>query len=163
ATYYATELALRALVAAGFLDPAHLGPLVFGKLVLRGPLFLVTAFLWGLAFGLVGFYAVRPVAAIMNVFPVFAALALGGAATWAMTGLRDFHPSALAGGAVVDPNTGAGRAIVTMIQVIASFFCGAALSSPEWGAASRDSRDVRLGGLVGVFCGASILAILGLL
>jgi cytosine permease len=163
ATSYATEFALRALVAGGFLDGSHLGSLVLGRLVLRSAVFLLTAFLWGLAFGLVGVYAVRPVAAIMNVFPVFAAFALGGSAAWAMAGLRDFQPAALGGGVAIDASAGAGRAVVTMIQVIVSFFCGAALSVPEWGAASRDARDVRLGGLVGVFCGAAILAILGLL
>jgi cytosine permease len=163
ASYYATDLALRGLVASGFLDAAHLAATTVGGLSVRGPLFLVTSLLWGLAYGIVGVYAVRPVAAIMTVFPLFPALVLGAATVWAIGGLNEFDPSSMAADANLAATPTPGLACATMIQLIFSFFATAALSSPEWGAASRDPRDVRLGGLVGVFCGATILAILGLL
>jgi cytosine permease len=163
ATYYATDFALRGLVAIGLLDAGHIASSSVGGLSVRGPLFLGTAFVWGLAFAMSGYYALRPISAIMAIFPVFPALTLALATGWAFSGLADFRPSAM-GATVGEPaRTDSVFAFGLMIQLIFGFFATAATTAAEWGAGSRDARDVRLGGIVGVMCGATILAILSLL
>ena len=155
-TYYATESTLRGLAAMRLLDPSHLMPIVHGGIEHNGPLFLGTALLWGLAFAFVGQFAVRLVEAIMTVFPAFPAMVLAAATAKAV---YDLPPTGLSAG---DPG-GGWIAFALGMQLVLGFFAAAAPMAAEWGAASRDARDVRLGGLVGVAFAAAILAVLGLL
>ena len=98
ATYYATELTLRGLVAGRLLDPRHLAPVALGGLTLKSPLFLVTSLFWSYAAALVGYYLVGVIAALMKVFPVFMALSLMLAALLTLGGVTADRPPLDRGG-----------------------------------------------------------------
>ncbi len=163
ALFYATDLAFRTLSEFGLLDPGHLRPIVWRDFPLAGPLFLWVAFSWSIASALIGTLAFRLVAAVMAGYQAFPALALGLVAVWAMPWAGGFRPWP------VDPVTaepvqnGGWTAFTTMIQMVFGFFATQGAMAADWGAASRDARDVRMGGLVGVACSSFVLASLGLL
>ena len=163
ATYYATELTLRGLVAGRLLDPRHLAPVAIGGLTLKSPLFLVTSLFWSYAAALVGYYLVGVIAALMKVFPVFMALSLVLATLLTLGGITADRPP------VVEPAGGGSvafdglRAFALMIQLVFGFFATAGAASADWGAVARDPGDVRRVGWVGVALASWIVATLALL
>jgi len=161
-TFYATDYMLRGLVACRLIDPAALEPIVRGGLTLGGLAFLATALAWTLIFAAIGRWVVRFIAAIMIVYPILPALALGAAMTWNLDGLSRYEPPGLDPATALPIADAGPRAARAMIQWAFAFFATAGASAADWGAASRDGRDVRLGGLVGVALAATILAILPL-
>ena len=161
-TFYATDFMFRGLVACRLVDPRVLEPIPWRGLELGSPAFLATALAWALIFAAIGRWMVRFIAAIMIVYPVLPALALGAAMLGNLGGLARFEPTGL-DPATARPIADAGpQAARAMIQWTFAFFATAGAAAADWGAASRDRRDVRLGGLVGVALAATVLAILAL-
>jgi len=160
---YGVEATLRGLAALGLVGAPTLRPWVVGGVVLRSPAWIATGAFWAIAAALIGHWLSRLIAALMNIYPVFLAIALGGLMVWALPGLREFRPSGLdpwTGLAVAEPEL---TAALRVIQYALAFFGTAALAAADWGAASRDGRDVRLGGLVGVGFAAFLIAAVGLI
>ncbi len=154
---YATQWSLSGLAALDMLDPKQLETAHRGASFQPRPLFLFVAAVWSLTSAVIGILAVRLVAAIMLVYPIFAAIALGLALLWAI-------PTAGLGPIAARPFEGGGwRAIATMAQLMFGFLAANALASADWGAASNSPRDARLGGLVGVMLAGPIVATVGLL
>ncbi len=162
ATYYATDFTLKGLAVGRLIDPRLLDPIAWRGVGLRSPLFLSTALAWTFAFASVGAWAVRLIEAIMRVFPVFPALLLGAAMVWGLGGLENFAPTGFDPVTAEPVENGGPRAALTMIQLVFAFFATAGAAAADWGAAARDRRDVRLGGLVGVAMGATVLAVVAL-
>jgi cytosine permease len=163
ALHYGVDFTFRGLEALRVLDPRHLRPWAVGGLTLRGPLFLAVSAAWSVMVGLIGVWAVRLIGALMNIAPVFPAMILGGAMVWALPGLSQYRPTGIdpaTGTAVPDGET---FACLLMIQLIFGFTATAGAAAVDWGAASRDARDVRLGGLVGVAFAPFVLATIALL
>ena len=161
-TFYATDYMLRGLVACRLIDPGALEPIARGGLTLGSRIFLATALAWTLIFAAIGRWVVRFIAAIMIVYPILPALALGAAMTWNLGGLARYEPPGLDPATALPIADAGPRAARAMIQWAFAFFATAGAAAADWGAASRDARDVRLGGLVGVALAATILAILPL-
>ncbi|HEV3121544.1 MAG TPA: purine-cytosine permease-like transporter, partial [Isosphaeraceae bacterium] len=156
--YAAADVALRGLVSCHLIAPASLEPMRVGGMRLESPLFLFVMLFWSLSAATLGVRLVRIVAAVLKGYAVFPALVLGGLMIWALPGLGQFAPLR------IDPLTaepiarGARWAFLMMIQLVAAFFTLSGASAADWGAVSRDTRDVRMGGLVGVFLASWILA-----
>jgi cytosine permease len=163
AIFYAIELSFRALVAFGLLGRGHLEPISWHGWTLAGPLFLWVAAVWSLCSALIGTLTVRLVSAVMAGYQAFPALVLALAALWAFPAARNFVPLGF------DPRSGAASdapaldAALLMVQLVFGFFATHGALAVDWGMASRDRRDVRLGGWVGVALASVVLATLGLL
>lgn len=147
--YLATELILEGLAACRLLDPRVLHPLALGRRTIPSPLFLIVSAFWCCWAGLVGAYLVRVIAALMRVFPVFPAAMLGLAMVLTINGAVDYLVAAPALAQPLLRGPGL-AAFLTMIQLVFGFFATAGLAAADWGAVSREARDVRLGGFVGV-------------
>ncbi|HWE36762.1 MAG TPA: purine-cytosine permease-like transporter [Isosphaeraceae bacterium] len=167
ATAYATDFCLRGLVAAGLIAPEALRPLVYRGWSTPGSLFLVTAACWCAAIAPVGHVFMRWIGALMHVYPVFLAAMLAATMIWALAGLAS--GVAIPFPLPYDPRTaepivrGGPRAFATMIQLVFGFTATTGLIAVDWGAASREARDVRLGGLIGVGFTPAIVATLALM
>ena len=160
---FGVESTLRGLASLGMVGPSVLAPWAVGGRVLRSPTWLATGAFWAVAAALIGHWLSRLIAALMNIYPAFLALALGGLMVWSLPGLAAFRPSGLdprTGLSMAEPEVTAG---LRVLQYAFAFFGLAALAAPDWGAASRDGRDVRLGGLVGVGSAAFLLAAIALI
>ena len=163
AMWYATALLLEGFAATGLIAPGALTTWRFGPFELQSPTFLGLSLIWGVMVAGVGALFVRLVAALNRVFPLFPALAIGGAMLLLVGGVAEFRP----GG--VDPTTGLAASMpgpqsaAAMIQIVFAFTATAGAAAVDWGAASRDARDVRLGGVVGVAVAPAILATVALL
>ncbi len=159
---FATDYGLRALVSCGLLDPKHIPASIDGRIGPPGPLFLATAIVWSLCSAVIGTVAIRLVAAVMSIYPIFPALALGGTLVWVMIPWV-MHTG---GPGPIDPvpwSQGGGRSVVTMIQIVFGFLATYGLIAADWGAATKSRGDVRTGGLVGITLATPILACLSLL
>ncbi|WP_422927060.1 purine-cytosine permease-like transporter [Singulisphaera sp. PoT] len=162
--HYATSWSLQGLVSIGLL-PAHaLQPVVLDSMKLPSILFLITSLTWLYAAALVGRYLLRVILALMNVYPVFPALSLGLATLVTLKGAMG-TPIGEGIQPVLAPLNPQGRleAFTLVIQWIFGFFACSATAAADWGATSRSPKDVRIGGLVGVFMASWIVATLGLL
>lgn len=163
ATYYAVELTFDGLVAVHLLDPRYLKPVSLGPVTMKSPLFLITTLTWSYAAAAVGAYLVRVIAALMKVFPIFPASMLAMAMIFSLKGLKSFVPTG------VDPETGLApdhpgiTAMIMVIQLVFGFFATAGVASADWGAVSREKRDVTRGGWVGVAFASWIIATLAFL
>lgn len=158
---YATELTLRALAAAGLIDPARIAPLSIGSIAIESPVFLVTSLLWAIAAALIGTLALKLIAAVMGIYPVFPALAIGAVAAISMRGLAFSPYLRMAPSATSVPS--AWLAATTMIQIVFGYFATAGTASAEYGTVARDRRDVFLGGFVGIAIASCVVATLALL
>jgi cytosine permease len=159
---YAIDFTFRGLVVLRLLDGRHLQFWTVGTFTVRSPLFLITAAVWSVATALIGVWAVRLISALMNVYPVFPALALAGAMLWALPGLSNYQPPGIDLITAEVVSNGEVQAFAMTIQLIVGFFATAGVAAVDWGAASRDARDVRVGGLVGVAFAAFLLATIAL-
>jgi cytosine permease len=159
AVSYATDFTLRGLVSARLLSPRFVLPLTLAGRSFPSALFLVTAVVWSAASSLVALRFVRWVGAIMYVFPILPALVLGGVMLWSLAGLAAQPPPAPE---VEAPPELRIQAFLVAIQFVCAFFATAGAASVDWGAASRDKRDVFLGGVVGIAFAVTIVAALAL-
>jgi cytosine permease len=165
ATWYATELTFEGLVSCQLMQPRWLEPVHLGGLILPNPLFLFTSLAWSFAAAMVGHYLVQIISALMNVYPIFMALALAAAVGSTLGGLPRFQTPEPAGAtAAMGPIPGAALdAFGMMVELVFAFFATAGALSADWGAVSRTKRDVQLGGWVGVTFAAWTVATLALL
>ena len=158
---YATELTLRALAAAGLIDPARIASWTIGSIAIESPVFLVTSLLWAIAAALIGTLALKLIAAVMSVYPVFPALAIGAVAAISMRGLA-FSPYLRMAPSATSVSS-AWLAATTMIQIVFGYFATAGTASAEYGTVARNRRDVFLGGFVGIAIASCVVATLALL
>jgi cytosine permease len=165
ATWYATELTFEGLVSCRLLHPRWLEPMHLGGLVLPNPLFLFTSLAWSFAAAMVGHYLVQIISVLMNIYPVFMAIMLAAAVGVTLSDVPRFRPPGPdAAAAAVVPMRAAGiHAFGMMIELVFGFFATAGALAADWGAVSRTTRDVRLGGWVGVVFAAWTVATLALL
>lgn len=128
-------MSVNAFVATAFLLTA------FGSKAGPGSLpFGVIAAVWALALGYVGAKGIQYVARFalfLNVIPLIMILVVFTQNVAGVTGYTPAHPS---------PYTG----FMTMIQIVVGFFATAGAAGADFGMNSRDARDVRWGGLVGI-------------
>lgn len=163
-TRYAASWSLQGLVSLGLLNPHSMQPLILGASTLPSIVFLITSVTWMFAAALVGNYLVRVIIALMNVYPIFPAFALGLVTLIALKGTAG-QPAGVNAPPMLMASTPQGglEAFMLVVQWIFGFFACSATAAADWGAISRSPKDVRLGGLVGVFFAAWIVATLGLL
>lgn len=170
ATLYAVDWAFQGLSLCGLVNLKAIEPwkLRMGGgagpvLELRSPLVLVTSLVWIYAAALTGQFLVKIIAALMKIYPIFPALMLALAMILTIGGLPSFRPLE------IDPATsapvvdGGPRAFLMMIQLIFGYFAIAGAVAADFGAVSRTTRDVRLGGWIGVALAAWTVATLSLL
>lgn len=170
ATLYAVDWAFQGLSLCGLVNVKWLKPMTIPLgagtspvLELRSPLVLITSLVWIYAAALTGHFLVRIIAALMKIYPIFPALMLALAVILTLRGLPSFQPletDPATSAPVVD---GGPRAFLMMIQMIFGFFAIAGTVAADFGAASRTTRDVRLGGWIGVAVASWTVATLSLL
>jgi cytosine/uracil/thiamine/allantoin permease len=163
ALHYAIELTFGALVTLKLLDARHLEPAVWAGARVPGALYLWVAAAWSIASALIGTLAFRLVAAVMAGYQAFPALALGLVTVWALPSARDFVARAEDPVSAQVSDRPALYALFWMVQLVCGFFASHAALGADWGKASRDRKDVELGGWVGIALASTALAVLGLL
>lgn len=163
ALYYAIDLTGRALAAYGLLDFGQLMPVDLGGRAVSSPLFLWMALAWSIASALIGTIAFRLVAAVMAGYQPFVALGIGLVAAWSLSGAPGYQAPGLdlsTGTLAIDP---APQAFWMALQLVFGYTATFGLLAADWGAASRDSDDVRWGGFVGVALASVVLGTLAVL
>jgi cytosine/uracil/thiamine/allantoin permease len=151
---YAADLSLRGLALLGILGPEDLEPAQLGGIRLGGGwAYLATTLIWMPTAGVLGPLLGHLVAAVLRAYVVAPAALLGLTMLWALGGLS---------GGVPPPRWDSPAAPLTMIQLVFGFFATFGAAAADWGAASRDRRDVRLGGAVGVALASTIIAAVAL-
>jgi hypothetical protein len=144
---YAAELTLGSFAGMGLLEPDVIDGLGAGAATagtaLRGPVYLMTTLLWMASALAVGRLLWPIVAAVLYAYQPFPALALGGLMLWALGGIA-------AGGWPGPSRNQTGAGMRLMVQLVFAYAASAGVLAADWGAGSRDRRDVRLGGLVGL-------------
>ena len=90
-------------------------------------------------------------------------MVLAGVVLWAIPGAGLFRPLGF-DPVLAEPVPNAwNAAFLTMVQMVFGFFASHGVMSADWGAASRDETDVRVGGFVGVTVASTVMAMLALL
>jgi len=159
--WYGVTFTLGGLADLGLIAPRDLAPLESRGVRVESPLFLVVSLVWSAAVALTATYLSGVIAALNRIFPIFPALMLGLAMMVTLGGLAGFRAPGPGG---VDAAWSAGwLTFGAMIQLTCSYFATAGAASADWGAASRDARDVRVGGLVGVVVAPVVLGTIALL
>jgi cytosine permease len=163
---YAVELTFQGLVLVGLVEPGALRLTKLNGATLKSPLYLTTALVWAIITALISTRFTRWIAYLMQFFPIFPAMAIGGAMMAMMVGLRTFQPSG------VDPATPAAalpaldasiRAFLLTLQWVFAFSAMGGLMGADWGAGSVDAKDVKVGGWVGVGLAPVIISALALI
>jgi cytosine permease len=161
AVHYAVEFNLRGLRSAGLIDPEELMPASGGGRIHESTVYAASVLLWGIASALVATRFIRWIAALMVVYPIFLAMALGGAMAWSIPGLPLYQEAA------ADPALLATwaewPAFWSMTQLVFGFSAMVCAQSTNWGASLRGPRDVVLAGVVGVGLASTILASIAVL
>ena len=163
---YAIELTFQGLVVLGLVDPRSLRPTRMGGATLKSPLYLAAALAWSIAAALVGIRFVRWIGFLMQFFPIFPAVLLGGAMLAMMLGLRSFHPTGidpLMPSVVVPEGEAALRAFLLTLQWVFAFSAMAGVMGADWGSGSIGPRDVKVGGWVGMAFAPAIVSSLALI
>ena len=163
---YAIELTFQGLVVGGLVDPRSLRPTRMGGATLKSPLYLSTALFWAVATALVSLRFIRWIAYLMQFFPIFPAVLLGGAMLATMGGLPSFHPTGvdpLMPLAVVPEGTAGLRALLLTLQWVFSFSAMAGVMGADWGSGTTGSKDVKVGGWVGMAFAPMIVSALALI
>jgi cytosine permease len=160
--WFASALALaadygaRGLLCWNLLTPSEIADWSLGGLTLKAPPILFETICWGLFAAVMGTLAVRIVSAVMYTYPVFPAIALGYALVATLPGLGR---SAIEPIVMPEPSLDARLVgFLAMVQLVTGFFAPSGLLAADWGAVSRDARDIRLGGLCGVALASAVLA-----
>lgn len=151
---YAANLSLRALALLGLIGPDALLPARPGGPWGGGTIYLATLLVWMPTAAVLGPILVHLVAAVLSVYIVLPAVVLGATMVWSLDGLKSAPLSPGGGSAYL------GAALA--VQMIFGYFAPAGATAADWGAASRDTRDVRLGGYVGVAMASIIIAAIAL-
>jgi hypothetical protein len=147
AIFYSVKLTLLGLVALDLIGAAEVGPWRVGGLTLESPLFLVAAAFWTFIIASAnGLRLVGVIAALMKVYAPVACLLLILLAAWTL-----FHPAAASVETAVEPAWGPSSP--RAVQLVFGYFAYAALMGVEWGAASRERRDVEVGQWLGIVAG----------
>lgn len=162
---YAVDLTFEGLAIGRLVDPRSLRPVLVSGAPMKPPLVLATALFWCVATALVSLKFVRWIAFLMQFFPIFPAILLGGSMLAMLGGLRDFVPSG------VDPRTsamipeaeGSGMAFLLTLQWVFAFAALSGLVGADWGSGSTSPRDVRLGGWVGLALAPAVVSALALI
>jgi cytosine permease len=161
AVHYAVEFNLRGLLVAGLIDPEEMMPSGGGGRIHESTVYAASVLLWGIASALVATRFIRWIAALMVVYPIFIAMALGGAMAWSIPGLPVYQEAA------ADPALQATwakwPAFWSMTQLVFGFSAMVCAQSVNWGASLRGPRDVVLAGVVGVGLASTILASIAVL
>ena len=163
---YAIELTFQGLVMTGMIEPRMLRPTQIGGSSIKSPLYLATALFWAVATALVSLRFVRWIAYLMQFFPIFPALMIGGAMMATLTGLRSFQPTGfdpLAPSVLVPESEGHLRAFLLTLQWVFAFSAMSGVMGADWGSGSISSRDVRIGGWVGIALAPAIVSALALI
>jgi cytosine permease len=139
ATFYSAKLVLEGLELE-----RHTMTVFDPELKLRGfsVLFVVVAAAWGYIFAFIGALGVKYVARMSQFFPIVPIVMLIVAAVSGASGIGKFEPNA------EHINTAA--TIGLMIQMVVGFFATAGAAGVDFGTAARNSKDVSLGGLLGI-------------
>ena len=163
---YAIELTFQGLVLLGLVGPGPLRPTRTGRAILKSPLYLAVALAWSVITALISLRFTRWIAYLMQFFPIFPAVAIGGAMMAMMLGLRTFEPTGIdptAPGVVLPAGEASLRAFLLAFQWVFAFSAMGGLMAADWGAASPEAKDVTVGGWVGVGLAPAILASLALI
>jgi len=154
---FSVQLVLMGLIALDLIGAADLGRSSVGGLSLESPLFLVCTLFWTLIIASAnGLRLVGVISALLKVYASVAALLLILIAAWAAS-----HPTQDAARAVGEPEPG--LIAPRVFQVVFGYFAFAGLMGVEWGAAVRERRDLRFGGLLGIVAGGSAATIAALI
>jgi cytosine permease len=111
--------------------------------------FIVAGVLWGLVFSFVGAKGIQYVAKVatfLNFIPLLMLLVVV------------FQYAGSAGSYTPAPATGAHLPFAKVIAIVIGFFATAGAAGADFGTNSRDEKDVRWGGLVGIMLAALIAA-----
>lgn len=163
---YAIELTFQGLVLVGLVPPGSLRPTLVGKASLKAPLYLTTALVWAILAALISMRFTRWIAYLMQYFPIFPAVALGGTAMVMMLGLRSFEPTGVdpsMPGVVPSMAEASLRSFLLALQWVFAFSAMGGLMAADWGSASLAERDVKVGGWVGVGMAPAIISALALI
>ncbi|OJW26072.1 MAG: hypothetical protein BGO49_08970 [Planctomycetales bacterium 71-10] len=153
AIWYSVRLTLDGLAAWGLLDPAATAPGRVGGGGLESPLVLASLAWW--AFIIVaanGLNLMGVIAALMRVYAPFAGVLLAATAAWSAWG--GDGPTAL--------SRPADLPAPRIFQYVFGAFAFAGLMAVEWGAATRDRRDVRLGGWTSILAAGAVTTLAAL-
>jgi len=162
----AIELTFQGLVQIGFVPGQALRPTQIGGATLKSPLYLLTALFWAIASALVSLKFIRWIGYLMQFFPIFPAVMLGGAMLASLGGLRSFVPSGvdpLSPGLVVSIREGSLQSFLLTFQWVFAFSSMAGVMGADWGFGSIEARDVRIGGWLGMGLAPVFVAILALI
>jgi cytosine permease len=105
------------------------------------PLFIIICIVWGIAGAFVGLKGIQYVAKVATFLPIVPLVMIIYAALTNADTAFQFQPEANA-----KPIIG----FMTMISIVVGFFATAGAAGVDFGTASRDAKDVRMGGLIGV-------------
>ncbi len=156
---YAVELTFQGLILGGLIDPRSVKAGSGSGAFTRSPLYLATVLFWAVATALVSMRFTRWIGYLMQFFPIFPALMLGGAMIATLNGLRTFQPINL-----LPPSTNPNLpTFLLTLQWVFAFSSMAGVMGADWGLGSLTLRDVKLGGWVGMAFAPSIVAILALI
>jgi cytosine permease len=160
---YAVESTLLGLATSEIISSDVLGPWEVGPLILRTPVFLLTAAFWIFITGTASLLRLTAViAALMKVYAPVALLLLTAAALWIVVGPgADLVTEAHDVSAMTVVHEGGYRSLA--LPLYTGFFAMLGLSSVDWGAASARGRDVTIGGLTGIVLAGSWTATMSLL
>lgn len=172
ATCYALEWTLLGLIEIGWLSPTAMRPPGLGDRG-RSLTYLVSAIVWLLAFALIGVRAlfVRMIAALNQVFPIFAAIAMAVALLWVLTSSPTPSANELTGVPANPPTPwpapDASRweivgGIGSLVQIVLVYGAMMGLAAAEWGRTCRNHRDVNWGGWIGGTAAALVIGSLAL-
>jgi cytosine permease len=155
---YAVELTFQGLVLSGLVDPRAVRPTQLGRTFLKPPLYLATALFWAVATALVSLKFTRWIGYLMQYFPIFPAVMLGGAMLWTLSGLKTFNPIT-----PLAPDSASIRlAFLISLQWVFAFSSMAGVMGADWGLGSLTARDIRLGGWIGMAFAPAIVSIIAL-
>ncbi len=119
------------------------------------PLHLAIGVVWAIVAAFVGLKGIHYVARVATYLPLIPLVVLLILTGMTCSGLGNFKPELLTEGAKV-PTPGALDLFLFAVTNIVGFFATAGAAGVDIASSNRDSRDVQLGGLVGV-AGATIL------
>jgi hypothetical protein len=161
---YAALLTLRGLVQIHLIPATDLEPQSLGNIGFAGgTIWVFTVLVWSLSAALLGPILERIVAAIMYAYTFFPSLIIGGLMVVMLGGIRTSPVALHVSG------DGARHAFAVMFHLVLAYATVGALGAADWGRVSRNGRDVRLGGLVGmglapaILCGITLVTIAGAL
>ena len=159
----AVDITAHALMAFGFVAFTDLAPRQFAGMTIPSPVCLWVAGIWSVASALIGSLAYKLVAAVMSGYQPFVGLALAILMAWGLPTAPQFVPLGYDPTTMQIPASPFWFALVQSIQWVCSFFAISAALGGDWGMASRDRRDIEMGGLTGIAVAAPVLSILALL